>query len=304
MSPTGIATGKGHTGPLSVHTGGTEVPLPANFRWPGGKRIAVLFRMAFEAWSDDQWPGISPMGNPLRPGFPDLNARGWAEYAYRRGVFRVLDALAHHRVKATVLVCGLLAERYPHIVKRIADEGHEVAGHSYTMDMMPIYMNEEEERENIRRNAGLLERATGARPAGWGNPRGTPSPHSARLLAEEGFAWHADTLNDDLPYLVKYGARSIVAIPNTMDVNDLPLYMKHGQPPGVYVDNFVEWLRYVRKREKGAVKMDPTVHAHCFGRPAGIWAFERCMEIAKKSKDVWIGTRGEVAEHVRRVLKA
>lgn len=290
--------------PLSVHTGGTEVPLPANFRWPGGKRIAVLFRMAFEAWSDDQWPGISPMGNPLRQGFPDLNARGWAEYAYRRGVFRVLDALAHHRVKATVLVCGLLAERYPQIVKRIADEGHEVAAHSYTMDMMPIYMNEDEERKNIRRNAELLARATGARPAGWGNPRGTPSPHSARLLAEEGFDWHADTLNDDLPYLVKYGARSIVAIPNTMDVNDLPLYMKHGQPPSVYVDNFVEWLRYVRKREKGAVKIDPTVHAHCFGRPAGIWAFERCMEIAKKSKDVWIGTRGEAAEHVRKVLKA
>ena len=290
--------------PLSVHTGGTEVPLPENFRWPGGKRIAVLFRMAFEAWSDDQWPGISPMGNPLRQGFPDLNARGWAEYAYRRGVFRVLDALAHHRVKATVLVCGLLAERYPHIVKRIADEGHEVAAHSYTMDMMPIYMNEEEERKNIRRNADLLERATGTRPAGWGNPRGTPSPDSARLLAEEGFDWHADTLNDDLPYLVKYGRKSIVAIPNTMDVNDLPLYMKHGQPPRVYLENFVEWLKYVRRREKGAVKIDPTVHAHCFGRPAGIWAFERCLEIARKSKDVWIGTRGEAAAHVRRVLKA
>jgi len=62
--------------PLSVHTGGTEIPVPQNFRWPGGKRIAVIFRMAFEAWSDDHWPGISPMGNPLKPGFPDLNARG------------------------------------------------------------------------------------------------------------------------------------------------------------------------------------------------------------------------------------
>jgi hypothetical protein len=27
------------------------------------------------------------------------------------------------------------------------------------------------------------------------------------------------------------------------------------------------------------------------------------MEIAKKSKDVWIGTRAEVAAHVRKVLK-
>ena len=39
--------------PLSVHTGGTEIPVPPDFRWPGGKRIAVIFRVALEAWSDD-----------------------------------------------------------------------------------------------------------------------------------------------------------------------------------------------------------------------------------------------------------
>lgn len=292
------------SGPLTVHTGGVEIPVPQDFRWPGGKRIAVIFRMAFEAWSDEHWPGISPMGNPLKPGYPDLNARGWAEYGYRRGVFRLLDAFAHHRVRATIMVCGILAERYPHIVKRIADAGHEVAAHSYTMDMMSIYMSEEEERRNIQRNVELIRKATGKRPVGWINPRGTPSPHTARLLAEEGFEWHGDTLNDDLPYLVRFGSKSIVALPSTMDVNDLPLYMKHGQPPGVYVENFREWLHYVRKREKGACKIDPTAHAHVFGRPAGIWAFERVMEIAKKSKDVWIGTRAEVAAHVRKVLKS
>ena len=91
------------TVPLSVHAGGAEIPVPNDFRWPGGKRIAIIFRMAFEAWSDDHWPGLSPMGNPLKPGYPDLNARDWAEYAYRRGVFRVLDGFAHHRVKATVM---------------------------------------------------------------------------------------------------------------------------------------------------------------------------------------------------------
>lgn len=291
------------TAPLSVHTGGTEIPVPQNFRWPGGKRIAVIFRMAFEAWSDDHWPGVSPMGNPLKPGYPDLNARGWAEYGYRRGVFRVLDAFAHYRVKATIMVCGILAERFPHIVKKIAEAGHEVAAHSYAMDMMSIYMNEEEERSNIRRNVELIRQATGKRPVGWINPRGTPSANTARLLAEEGFAWHGDTLNDDLPYLVQFGSKSIVALPSTMDVNDLPLYMKHGQPPGVYVENFKEWLAYARRREKGACKIDPTIHAHVFGRPAGIWAFERVMEIARKSKDVWIGTRADAAAHVRKVLK-
>ena len=92
-----------------------------DLRWPGGKRIAVLFNLCLEQWSDGKAPGISPMGNPLKPGFPDLNARGWADYAYRRGVFRMLDGFAHYRIKATVMVSGILAERFPHIVKQIAD---------------------------------------------------------------------------------------------------------------------------------------------------------------------------------------
>jgi hypothetical protein len=79
--------------------------------------------------------------------------------------------------------------------------------------------------------------------------------------------------------------------------------MKHGQPPSVYVENFESFLKYARKREKGACKIDPGVHAHVFGRPAGMWAFDRVMKIAKKSKDVWIGTRAEAAAHVRKILK-
>ena len=71
---------------LSVHAGATETRLPADFRWPGGKRLAVFFRCAFEGWSDGHWPGVGPMGNPLKPGVPDLNAIGFAEYGHRRGI--------------------------------------------------------------------------------------------------------------------------------------------------------------------------------------------------------------------------
>ncbi len=36
--------------------------------WPNGKRIAVVFNICLEAWSDGKAPGISPMGNPLPAG--------------------------------------------------------------------------------------------------------------------------------------------------------------------------------------------------------------------------------------------
>jgi peptidoglycan/xylan/chitin deacetylase (PgdA/CDA1 family) len=287
---------------LDIHAGGTEVPAPADFRWPGGKRIAVFFRVSFEWWSDGKWPGIGPMGNPLKAGVPDLNAVGWAEYGHRRGIHRVLDVLARQEIRATINVSGILAERYPEVVKRIAEEGHDVVAHSYTMDVIHAYLNEDEERANIVRTTDLLERATGKRPTGWISPRSTPGPRTPRLLAEAGYDWHGDTLNDDLPYLVNFGERSIVAFPNNTEVNDLPMYMRHGQPPRVMLEVFEDWLECARLREKGAVRVDPAIHTHVFGRPLGCSVYERIMEVAKAATDVWIGTRSEAATHFRKAV--
>ncbi|MDT4947263.1 MAG: hypothetical protein QOH14_3996, partial [Pseudonocardiales bacterium] len=232
---------------LSVHAGATETPLPADFRWPGGKRLAVFFRCAFEGWSDGHWPGVGPMGNPLKPGVPDLNAIGFAEYGHRRGIFRVLDTLAREDVKVTMIVSGIMAERHGEIVRRISEAGHDIVAHSYAMDVIPIYLNEDEERANIRRTVDLIVRATGKRPTGWISPRGTPSPRTGRLLAEEGFEWHGDSLNDDLPYFVHFKAGTVVSFSSNMECNDLPLYMRHGNPPRVMLEIFQDWLDYARK---------------------------------------------------------
>jgi hypothetical protein len=38
-------------------------------------------------------------------------------------------------------------------------------------------------------------------------------------------------------------------------------------------------------------------HTHCYGRPAGAWAYD---EIAKKCAnrgDIWVTTRGKIADH-------
>ena len=48
--------------------------LSSHFRFPGGHRVAVLFNIACEAWSDGKAPGIGPMGNLLQPGYFDTNA--------------------------------------------------------------------------------------------------------------------------------------------------------------------------------------------------------------------------------------
>jgi hypothetical protein len=41
---------------------------PVAWRWPNGKRTAVVFNVCLEAWSDGKASGISPMGNPQPAG--------------------------------------------------------------------------------------------------------------------------------------------------------------------------------------------------------------------------------------------
>ena len=65
--------------------------------WPNGKRIAVVFNVCLEAWSDGKAPGISPMGNPLPAGVLDTMAISWAAYGVEIGIHRLIDGARRKR---------------------------------------------------------------------------------------------------------------------------------------------------------------------------------------------------------------
>jgi len=267
--------------------------------WPGGKRIAVVFNVALEAWSDGKAPGISPMGNPLPavPGIVDSMAISWAAYGAKRGIYRLLESFARHEVRASVMINAILAERSPEAVRAVGDGGHEVVSHSYAMDVMPVMMTVEEERLNIERCTDLLAHASRSRVRGWISPRGTPSLNTARLLAEADYLWYGDVFDDDLPYIQSFGESRIVALPLSTDVNDMPS-MKYGNPPRAMLETFEEHLDRITKRERGPVIVDATVHAHIFGRPHGAHYYERIMEIAANTPEIWVATRAQIASYV------
>ena len=152
-----------------------------DLRWPGGKRIAVLFNLCLEQWSDGKAPGISPMGNPLPPGVLDMTAISWAAFGCRRGIYRLLDGLGQHGAKATVMTNAVVAERYPEAVKAVAKAGHEVASHSYSMDVIPAFLSEEDEKKNLDRCSALLEQASGKKVVGWLSPRATSTARTPAL---------------------------------------------------------------------------------------------------------------------------
>src|SRR5580692_9573340 len=265
--------------------------------WPEGKRIAVVFNVCLEAWSDGKAPGISPMGNPLPAGALDTMAISWAAYGVKRGIYRLLDALAQHRAVASIMVSAVIAERAPQAVRAIADRGHEVLSHSYAMDVIPALLSEEEERKNVERCTSLLEKTSGQKIVGWLSPRGTSKLTTPKLLADAGYRWYGDVFDTDLPYVISHGNKKIVAIPLSYDVNDMPS-MKYGHPPRMMLESFNEVIGIARARDDELRIIDVTSHAHIFGHHRGAHFYERIIEQSMTSPDIWVGTRAEIADHV------
>jgi peptidoglycan/xylan/chitin deacetylase (PgdA/CDA1 family) len=277
--------------------------LPDDFRWPGGRRLAVIFNIAYEAWSDGQAPGIGPMGNVLKPGFFDTNAHSWASFGLVRGIHRLLDIAHKHGVKTSVMVNGVIGERDPQTIRRLADLGHEIVNHSWGMDVIPVYFDEAGERANFTRNHDILTRTAGIAPTGWISPRGTGSPISSRLLAEAGYLHHGDVNDDDRPYIMDFEGRRIVGIPLTMDVNDLPICVRYGQGARHMLDVFNDTIAAMRA-EHVPLQLDVTAHTHVMGRPSGAWVYDEIMSSVKASDDIWVCTRDEMARYVLQQLPA
>ncbi len=270
---------------------------PSRFLWPGGRHLAAVANVAYEGWSDGKAPGIGPAGNPLPPGAFDTNARSWGDYGADHGIHRLLRVLERARVQASVMVSGILAERYPQNVRAVADAGHEISAHSYAQDVVPAILSAEDDQANIDKTTRLLEQVTGQRPYGWISPRFTPGARTIEALVSAGYRWHGDAMDADLPYEHKYDNGSIVAVPFGMDISDLPHAMRFGRTPRQYVEMFDDLLQHVSAVDDGALIIDVTAHAHNYGRPGGIWAYEQVIRQLAQRDDIWLTTRAEIAAH-------
>lgn len=272
--------------------------LGPDFRWPGGRHVAVVFNLAFEGWSDGKSPGVGPMGNPLPAGVFDTNALSWGHFGPARGIFRLLRTLDRAKVRASVMTSGVLAEREPQTVKSIAAAGHEIVAHAYAQEIVPAALTPEQQKDDIAKTTDLLTSVTGIRPIGWISPRGTPGRDSARHLLDAGYKWHGDVFDDDRPYIQEFDAGRIVAIPLTMEINDLPHAMRFGRSPRQFVELFDDLLATALKGEDEAIMIDVAAHAHCYGRAGGAGAYEEIARKVAARDDVWVALRSEMADYV------
>lgn len=94
-------------------------------------------------------------------------------------------------VKGTFFTLGWVAERFPALIRRIVDQGHELASHGY--DHARVFtFSPEQFRADLHRARHLLEQAGGVPVSGYRAPSfsiDTRTPWAHAVLAEEGYTY-------------------------------------------------------------------------------------------------------------------
>ena len=102
---------------------------------------------------------------------PHIKRSEWntRECRIERNVTRILEMLAHDQTKATFFTLGWIAERYPQLIRQIADEGHEIASHGYGHERASD-LTEDAFFSDIHRAKVILEDLCGSEVKGYRAP--------------------------------------------------------------------------------------------------------------------------------------
>jgi polysaccharide deacetylase family protein (PEP-CTERM system associated) len=108
-----------------------------------------------------------------------------------RNTDAVLTLFDEAGVKGTFFTLGWVAQRYPALLRRIAEAGHEVASHGY--DHARVFtFTPDQFREDLRKSRAILEDASGQPVSGYRAPSfsiDTRTPWAHPILAEEGYRY-------------------------------------------------------------------------------------------------------------------
>lgn len=107
----------------------------------------------------------------------------------------ILDILKRKRVRATFYLVGMHCQRYPEVVRRITQEGHEIGNHSWSHRNMRK-LDAGETLQEVQRLNEWLERRVGHRPATIRPPYGAVTKNLrviAHQLGQPVVGWTVDT---------------------------------------------------------------------------------------------------------------
>lgn len=279
---------------------------PPHPHWPGEARIAVQFVVNYEEGGENnilhgdaaseaflsEIVGAAPW-----PGQRHMNMESIYEYGSRAGYWRLWRMFTERDLPVTVFAVASALARYPEIVGSMQEAGWEIATHGLKwIDYRDA--PKERERDDILEAIRIQTELTGARPLGC--YQGRTSENTIPLTLEEGgFLYTADVYADELPYWLSGPKGPQLAVPYTLDANDMRFATPQGFNSG---DQFFAYLKdsFDTLYAEGATApkmMSVGLHCRLVGRPGRAAALARFLDYVKSHERVWVATRLDIARH-------
>jgi peptidoglycan/xylan/chitin deacetylase (PgdA/CDA1 family) len=280
---------------------------------PGGAKMALSVVVNVEEGSeqtiargDKGMEPVDELGIFIKA--PIRNYANESNYLYgiKAGAPRVVKLLKAFDIMASWTVAALSLENHPEIAEAIVELGHEPVSHGWRW-VHQFRLNEEQEREFIRKAVTSIERTCGVRPHGWLS-RYMLTDNTRRLLIEEGFSYHMDDYSGDVPFWDKatVPAKPMVIVPYQLDNNDMKMWTDPAMTPE-------QWLAYAKRNfdqvyreglEGNPKMMSLGLHLRIIGRPGRIWALEEFFRHVRQHDGVWVTTRKAIADHFAQTVPA
>lgn len=195
--------------------------------WPDNKRIAVM--LAFDLDAETMW---TTRGDGNADHITNLS-RG--AYGPKQGVPRILDMLDTWKIRATFFIPGIIAEKYPDVVREISRRGHEIGFHGYMHEEFTTTTYEEEDA-TMHRAESIIRDICGQQLAGHRAPGGVIHNYSLRLFLEHGYIYSSNWRDSDGPFIHKIDGKEVplVELPKDSIFDDTAYDFYTDSPPERY----------------------------------------------------------------------
>jgi peptidoglycan/xylan/chitin deacetylase (PgdA/CDA1 family) len=270
----------------------------APISWPGGASVAAMIVVPIEHH------GLTPPGKPFKhPGamvtpYPDLRHYTTRDYGNRVGAFRILDALAAARLKATFAVNADQLQRLSPLVDAIVEGGHEIA--AYGLSTEHIHWTGLEPSVEAGWIATVRERfdAAGLKPRAWLSPARQQSFATLDLIAGAGFDVCLDWEQDETPVPMTTPSGVIKAVPLSNELDDRALLIDRRQTEDEWAGQILEAKDYLKSGAEryGGRVLGFTLTPYVTGQPFRIFALRRVLGDLAADGGVWAAGASEIAD--------
>jgi allantoinase len=285
---------------------GTYGPFPYSpiirrprLTWPNGAHVALWVIPNIEFFSLQEKVPAGSGGSSAPP--PDVPTWSVRDYGNRVGVFRLMDVLDRHGIRATVALNSDLCAEHPIIIEEGKRLRWEWMGHNESNTRRLNEAKPGEEPRIIHDALATIEQATGTRPVGWLGSGLQETWDTLDLLAAQGCEYVADWVNDDQPYVMSLEqGRHIVSLPYSHEINDKPAFERAHRTADEFKDMICRQfdVLYREGAQSGRV-MAIAIHPYLTGVPHRIGAFEAALAYICSHENVWKATGAEIARHYR-----